>query len=273
MVEVYARRTGREPEPLADLPMPPSLEIVEEKDLSLAVRQRLQSRSQKGTHLCSLRVAGRAIGGVVRCNFEWKRGPDLPMAVRITRTVPHDLEEPAGEARGIPALLEALENHHESVLTDIFGVRRLPRLGQRHGIGPPQVAADQHLVRSGVALKGELDQPGILGPSGIPVGHLQYMTIEVRKALKSLEEPGIRPAGHYVIRAVPWEGILSDWRLNMTKSIDCGKVNPASGCEHVIRAENEEELMRLVAKHAREVHSMEPTPELIAKVKSHIEEG
>lgn len=59
----------------------------------------------------------------------------------------------------------------------------------------------------------------------------------------------------------------------MTKSIDCGKVNPASGCEHVIRAENEEELMRLVAKHAREDHGMEPTPELIAKAKAHIEEG
>jgi predicted small metal-binding protein len=59
----------------------------------------------------------------------------------------------------------------------------------------------------------------------------------------------------------------------MAKSIDCGKVNPASGCEHVIRADSEEELMRLVAKHAREEHGMEPTPELVEKVKAHIEEA
>lgn len=58
----------------------------------------------------------------------------------------------------------------------------------------------------------------------------------------------------------------------MTKVVDCGKVNPASGCGHVIRAESEEELMRLVAKHAKEDHGMEPTPELISKVKAHIEE-
>ena len=59
----------------------------------------------------------------------------------------------------------------------------------------------------------------------------------------------------------------------MAKSIDCGRVNPASGCEHVIRADSEEELMRLVAKHAREEHGMEPTPELVEKVKAHIEEA
>ncbi|CAN5334148.1 MAG: DUF1059 domain-containing protein [Gemmatimonadetes bacterium] len=59
----------------------------------------------------------------------------------------------------------------------------------------------------------------------------------------------------------------------MTKSVDCGRVNPASGCEHVIRADSEEELMRLVAKHAREEHGMEPTPELVEKVKAHIEEA
>ncbi len=59
----------------------------------------------------------------------------------------------------------------------------------------------------------------------------------------------------------------------MAKIIDCGKVNPESGCGHVIRAETEEELLQKVAEHAKEDHGLEPTPELIAKVRAHIEEA
>lgn len=57
----------------------------------------------------------------------------------------------------------------------------------------------------------------------------------------------------------------------MSKVVDCGKVNPASGCGHVITADSEEELMKLVAQHAKEGHGLEPTPELIAVVKANIE--
>lgn len=57
----------------------------------------------------------------------------------------------------------------------------------------------------------------------------------------------------------------------MTKIIDCGKVNPASGCGHVVRGETEEELMRNAAEHAK-THGMEATPELMQAVKAHIEE-
>ncbi|MGE5594948.1 MAG: DUF1059 domain-containing protein [Hyphomicrobiales bacterium] len=56
----------------------------------------------------------------------------------------------------------------------------------------------------------------------------------------------------------------------MVKLIDCAKVNPASGCGHVIRAENEEELLKLAAEHAK-THGLEPTPELLTMVKSNIE--
>jgi predicted small metal-binding protein len=55
------------------------------------------------------------------------------------------------------------------------------------------------------------------------------------------------------------------------KTIDCGKVNPAAGCHHVIRAESEDELLRLAGEHAVE-HGMVPTPELVAQVRSFIEE-
>jgi len=55
----------------------------------------------------------------------------------------------------------------------------------------------------------------------------------------------------------------------MTLSVDCGKVRPEEACSHVIQADNEEELMRKVAEHAK-THNLEPTPELVAKVQQHI---
>ncbi|HLZ72872.1 MAG TPA: DUF1059 domain-containing protein [Dehalococcoidia bacterium] len=54
----------------------------------------------------------------------------------------------------------------------------------------------------------------------------------------------------------------------MAKIIDCGKVNPASGCGHIIRGETEEEALRLAAEHAKQSHGLEPTPELLAAVKA-----
>ena len=56
----------------------------------------------------------------------------------------------------------------------------------------------------------------------------------------------------------------------MAKVLDCGKVNPASGCGHVLRADTEEELLKMAAQHAKEGHSLEPTPELVAAVKAQI---
>ena len=58
----------------------------------------------------------------------------------------------------------------------------------------------------------------------------------------------------------------------MTKVIDCGKVNPASGCGHIIRGETEEEALRLAGEHAVQEHKLEPTPELLQKVKANMQE-
>ena len=55
----------------------------------------------------------------------------------------------------------------------------------------------------------------------------------------------------------------------MALSVDCGTVRPEEACRHVIEAESEEELMQKVAEHAR-THNLEPTPELVAKLKQHI---
>jgi len=56
----------------------------------------------------------------------------------------------------------------------------------------------------------------------------------------------------------------------MGKMIDCNKVNPSSDCHHVVRGASEEEVLRKAAEHAKE-HGLQPSPELLAKVKSHIE--
>ena len=57
----------------------------------------------------------------------------------------------------------------------------------------------------------------------------------------------------------------------MSKIVDCNKVNPASGCRHIVRGETEEELLKNAAEHAKE-HGLEPSSELLAMVKGHIEE-
>ena len=57
----------------------------------------------------------------------------------------------------------------------------------------------------------------------------------------------------------------------MSKIVDCNKVNPTSGCHHVVHGDTEEELLANAAEHAKE-HGMEPTPELLAMVKGYMED-
>ncbi len=58
----------------------------------------------------------------------------------------------------------------------------------------------------------------------------------------------------------------------MSKIIDCNKVNPASGCAHVVRGETEEELLKNAEAHAREHGIDEVTPELLEQIKANIED-
>lgn len=57
----------------------------------------------------------------------------------------------------------------------------------------------------------------------------------------------------------------------MGKMIDCHKVNPTTDCHHVVRGADEEEVLRKAAEHAKE-HGLEPSPELLAHVKSFVED-
>jgi predicted small metal-binding protein len=58
----------------------------------------------------------------------------------------------------------------------------------------------------------------------------------------------------------------------MGKIIDCGTVNPASGCGHVVRGATEEEVMKNAQEHAKEHGFTEITPELIEMIKANIKD-
>jgi predicted small metal-binding protein len=55
------------------------------------------------------------------------------------------------------------------------------------------------------------------------------------------------------------------------RQLGCLDVQPAGGCGFQVRAETEDEIMRMVADHAKSTHKMKDIPpEMAAKVKSAI---
>jgi predicted small metal-binding protein len=54
----------------------------------------------------------------------------------------------------------------------------------------------------------------------------------------------------------------------MGKMVECAKVDPSSGCKHVVRGKNEEEVLRNVMEHAKQHGIREATPDLMARVKA-----
>ena len=56
----------------------------------------------------------------------------------------------------------------------------------------------------------------------------------------------------------------------MGKILECAKVDPSSGCTHVVRGKNEDEVMKNAAEHAKQHGIRQMTPELMAKAKAQI---
>jgi len=56
----------------------------------------------------------------------------------------------------------------------------------------------------------------------------------------------------------------------MGKIIECAEVDPSSGCTHVVRGKNEEEVLKNAAEHDKSHGLRDVTPELMAKVKAAI---
>lgn len=55
------------------------------------------------------------------------------------------------------------------------------------------------------------------------------------------------------------------------KKLGCMDVDPKGGCAFEVRAETEEEVMRLAADHAKHAHKMATTPpEMVKKIKGAI---
>ncbi len=55
----------------------------------------------------------------------------------------------------------------------------------------------------------------------------------------------------------------------MAKVIYCNEIRPTPDCNHVIRGETEEEVLQKAGEHAKD-HGLEPSPELMAKLKASI---
>jgi predicted small metal-binding protein len=56
----------------------------------------------------------------------------------------------------------------------------------------------------------------------------------------------------------------------MGKVLECAKVDPSSGCKHVVKGETEEEVLKKAGEHAKEHGIREVSPDLMARVKSNI---
>jgi CO/xanthine dehydrogenase FAD-binding subunit len=51
----------------------------------------------------------------------------------------------------------------------------------------------------------------------------------------------------------------------MPKLLECAKVDPSSGCQHVVRGDTEDEVLQKAGEHAKEHGIREVTPELIER--------
>jgi predicted small metal-binding protein len=59
----------------------------------------------------------------------------------------------------------------------------------------------------------------------------------------------------------------------MAKILECAKVDPSSGCQHIVRGETEEEVLQKAGEHAKEHGIRQVTPELLARVKANIRDA
>jgi predicted small metal-binding protein len=62
-------------------------------------------------------------------------------------------------------------------------------------------------------------------------------------------------------------------RRSVAKMIECARVDPSSGCQHVLRGETEDEVLAKAAEHAKEHGIREVTPELLERVRASIQEA
>jgi predicted small metal-binding protein len=69
---------------------------------------------------------------------------------------------------------------------------------------------------------------------------------------------------------VPSFEAIVEKEQRMGKMVECAKVDPSSGCQHVIRGKTDDEVMKNAMEHAKQHGIREATPELMEKVKAAI---
>ena len=59
----------------------------------------------------------------------------------------------------------------------------------------------------------------------------------------------------------------------MAKLVECAKIDPSSGCKHVVRGATEADVRQKAAEHAKQHGIRQMTPELMEKVKANIRDA
>ena len=59
----------------------------------------------------------------------------------------------------------------------------------------------------------------------------------------------------------------------MAKILECAKVDPSSGCKHIVRGETVEVVLQKAGEHAKEHGIRQVTSELIERVKANIRDA
>jgi predicted small metal-binding protein len=66
---------------------------------------------------------------------------------------------------------------------------------------------------------------------------------------------------------------IEEKEVFMAKVLECAKVDPSSGCQHIVRGETEEEVLRKAGEHAKEHGIRDVTPQLVERIKASIHDA
>ena len=75
------------------------------------------------------------------------------------------------------------------------------------------------------------------------------------------------------VGAVTVDRLCTRLRKPMAKLLECAKVDPSSGCQHVVRGDTEDEVLQKAGEHAKEHGIREVTPELMERVRANIRDA
>jgi hypothetical protein len=95
--------------------------------------------------------------------LERTSAPNVRAGDDVVRAISYDRAQPLCEAIGLAAVLEALRGPNERIMTDIFRIRVVSCVSERHREGGAVVATDERVERRRVAAAGPCDQLSVGG--------------------------------------------------------------------------------------------------------------